>query len=164
MQTFMRRMKESVGLSYPLQYQERIEKLKHLGQEEIEKIIHDILTKPQHVMNFPGKTMIADAILQAQQEERNLIEFEAPLLTFPRATPERWNGNIDNINTITGEYTIFTGKEYELHNLRLNKKFKGGPQIVPALQNALGDPFKVTMQIDAYKTPSSRFIVLFPYV
>jgi hypothetical protein len=163
MQTLVRRMKETVGLTYPEKYQARIDYLKKYGQEEIEKVIHDILTKPQHVMDFPGKIMISEAILQAQQEECNFIQFEAPLLTFPRATPQQWNGNIDHIDTITGEYTIFTGKEYENHNLRLNKKFKGGPQIVPALQEALGGNFKVTMRIDANATPSSRFIVIFPY-
>ncbi len=160
----MKRMKESVGLTYPEKYQERIQHLKECGNEEIQKVIHDILTKPQHILEFPGKLMISDAIEQALSEERNYIEFEAPLLTFPRSTPEQWNGNIDNIDTITGEYNIFTGKEYEKHNLRLNKKFGGGPQIIPALEKALGKPYKVTMRIDAYATPSSRFIVIFPYV
>lgn len=143
---------------YPEQYRLRIEALKRLGEAEIETVIQDIFTKPQRIVGQSQKMLLSDAIQQAKQEERVFLEIEAPFLTFPRATPEQWNGNIDSIDTITGIYTIFTGDEFEKHNLRLKKVYKGGPQILPALQKALG--YNITMKVDPFISPSSRFIIV----
>lgn len=156
----MKQAYESMTQSYPEQYKERIQKLNVLGKEGIQMVINDILTKPQRIVDQSEKMLLSDAIQQAQREERNFIQIEAPFLTFPRATPEQWNGNIDSIDTITGTYTIFTGDEFEKHNLRLKKTYKGGPQIVPALKKALG--YNITMRVDPNCSPSSRFIIVFP--
>lgn len=152
----------SLRYPYPEQYKARIEALKRLGEAEIERVVDDIISKPQSIVGQSEKMLLSDAIAQARQEERDMIEIAAPFLLFPKATPERWNGNIDSIDTITGTYTIFTGNEFELHNLRLKKCYKGGPRIVPALQQALGYHCNVTMRVDPYMTPSSRFIVILP--
>jgi len=148
---------------YPEKFRERIQKLKSLGESEIETVIEEILTKPQRFVGFSDKMLLSDAIALAKKEEQNFLEMEAPFLVFPRATPQQWNGNIDSIDTITGTYTIFTGDDSEKHNLRLKKFYKGGPQILPALKRVLGYEFNVTMKIDPLITPSSRFILVFPY-
>jgi hypothetical protein len=145
-----------------VQFRDRIYDLKSLGETEIASVIQDILTKPQRFVGYPDKMLLSDAIALAKKEERNFLEFEAPFLTFPKATPERWNGNIDSIDTITGTYTIFTGDEFEKHNLRLKKFYKGGPQILPALKRVLGPEYNVTMKVDTYMAPSSRFILVLP--
>ena len=154
---------ESLRHPYPEKYKGRIQELKRLGEAEIQKVIEEIQTKPQRIAGQSEKMLLSEAIEQAKKEERSIVEIEAPFLTFPRATPERWNGNIDSIDTITGTYTIFTGEDIERHNLRLKKFYQGGPQIVPALRRALGYQYNVTMKIDPYLSPASRFILVLPY-
>lgn len=153
-------MKQMVQ-GYPEKYKARIETLKTLGEQELQSFIEKFLTEPQNIIGFSGKTTISDAIQQAQREDLNFLEVEAPFLTFPRATPNKWNGNIDSIDTITGTYNIFTGEDHEIHNLRLNKKYKGGPQLIPTLQKMISSEIRVTMRVDPMICPSSRIILIF---
>lgn len=157
------RVTQSLGLSYPEEYIPRIHALKHVAEEEIAKTIDELLTKPQWIVNSSTKMTLGEAIKDALQDGRNMVEIAAPLLTFPHATPEKWNGDIDHVDTITGTYHLFTGKPtYIQYGDHLLTKFKGAPTIVPALKKALGDNFNVTMSVDAYKSPSSRFVIVFP--
>lgn len=157
------RITQSLGLSYPEEFLPRIQLLKTLGEKEIEGVIHQLLSEPQHIVNRSEKMLLTDAIREAIQEEQQILEVEAPLLTFPRATPQQWNGMIDHIDTITGTYNLYVGPQYPTHfGEHFLKKFKGGPQIVPALNKALGPKYKVTMMVNAYKSPASRFILVLP--
>ncbi len=157
-----KRISESLGLSYPEEYLNRIQLLKKLGEIEIEKTVEEILTTPQRIVGFSEPMLVADAVAKAIVRKLNYIEVAAPLLTFPRATPTQWNGNVDHIDTITGTYNLYVGKTWEVpYGPHLLKTFKGGPQIVPALKKALGPNFEVTMKIDSHSTPSSRFILVF---
>ena len=151
----------SESLGYPKQYKARIQALKKLGEEEIEKTIDEILTKPQFIVGR-GKMHLFDAIRDALHDGQTFIEIAAPLLTFPRATPEKWNGDIDHIDTITGSYYIFTGQPFYItYGDHLLTKYKGGPTLVSLLQKTLGDGFNVTMKVDANKSPASRIILVF---
>ena len=148
--------------AYPDQYKPQIESLKKLGEQELQTVIQEFLTQPQRIVGFHEKMTVSDAIQQAQKEDSDFLEIQAPFLTFPRATSTKWNGNIDHIDTITGTYHIFTGKQdHERINLRLMKQFKGGPQLVPTLQKAIGHSILVTMRVDPMSSPSSRIILVF---
>lgn len=154
-------MMKQVIQGYPEQYKERILSLKSLGEQELQTVINDLLTKPQRFVGFSGTLTLSEAIQQAQREDLNFLQMEAPFLTFPKATPTKWNGCRDHIDTITGTYFIFTGKnEYERTNLRLMKPYKGGPQLVPTLQKALGSDIRVTMKVDPMMTPASRILLV----
>jgi hypothetical protein len=107
--------------------------------------------------------LLTDAIVKAIELEENFLEMEAPLLTFPRATPTAWNGDRDHVDTIRGTYHIFTGGELDAGNLRLMKTFKGAPQFLPAFKKILGRNFQVTMKIDPNKVPASRIIMVFTH-
>lgn len=158
----IKRVSESLGLSYPDEHLSRIHKLKRLAEDEMAKVIDEILTKPQRFVNRSESMYLTDALKEALEEERHMLEIEAPFLTFPYATDKQWNGDIDHVDTITGTYCLFTGKDtYTTYGDHLLTKYKGAPQIVPALQKALGHNFNVTMVVDANKSPSSRFILVF---
>ena len=157
------RITQSMGLSYPEEYLPRIQLLKKVGEKEIETVIHQLLSEPQTIVNRSEKMLLADAIREAIEEEQPTLEVEAPLLTFPRATPQQWNGTIDHIDTITGTYNLYVGREFPTHYSEHHlKKFPGGPKVVTALNKALGPQYKVTMMVDAYKCPASRFILVLP--
>lgn len=157
------KLSETLGFSYPKEHLARIHALKRLGEEEIHKTIDEILTKPQWIVGRSGKMLLTDALRDAIHDGQTLIEIAAPLLTFPRATPEKWNGDIDHVDTITGTYSLFTGNEnYYTYGDHLLTKYKGGPTLVPFLRKALGEQFNVTMKVDAYKDPASRIILVFP--
>ena len=144
---------------YPEKYEKRIQALKVYTEEEIAKCVQEILTKPQWIVHRSEKMLLLEAVQEARNEGRNMIEIEAPLLTFPRATKEKWNGTIDHCDTITGMYHLYIGEEYTTHyGDHLLKTFKGGPKIVPALKKALG--CNITMIVDAEKSPASRFIII----
>lgn len=154
-------MIKQVVQGYPEQYKDRIHQLKTLGELELQTVVNDLLTKPQRFVEFSGTLTLSDAIQQAQREDLDFLQMEAPFLTFPKATPTKWNGYRDHIDTITGTYFIFTGKhEYERTNLRLMKSYKGGPQLVPTLQKALGNEIRVTMRVDPMISPSSRILLV----
>ena len=157
------RISQSLGLSYPEEYIPRIQALKQTAEEEIAKTVDDLLTKPQWIAGTSIRMTVGEAIQQALSDERNMVEVAAPLLTFPHATPTKWNGDIDHVDTITGTYHLFTGKPtYIQYGDHLLTKFKGAPTIVVALKKALGDNFNVTMVIDANKSPAARFVIVFP--
>lgn len=157
------RVSQTLGLQYPDEYIPRILSLKKLAEDEIAITIDDLLTNPQWIAGTSCQMTIGDAIKDALQDERTMVEIAAPLLTFPKATPELWNGEIDHVDTITGTYHLFTGKpSYIQYGDHLVTSFKGAPCIVPALKKVLGDSFNVTMMIDANKSPASRFIIVFP--
>lgn len=157
------RITQSLGLSYPEEYIPRIHTLKGVAEEEIAKVIDELLTKPQWIVGTSLKMTVGEAIQDALREERGMVEIAAPLLTFPKATPEKWNGDVDHVDTITGTYSLFTGKStYIQYGDHLLTKFKGAPSIVPALRKALGDNFNVTIAIDANKSPAARFVIVFP--
>lgn len=158
----MKRMSESLGLSYPEEYLNRIHRLKALGEKEIATVVEEILTQPQQIVGGLQPKLLKDAVQDCLDSDRNFLEIKAPLLTFPRATPTQWNGNVDHVDTITGTYHLYLGKKWEpKYGSHLLKTFKGGPQIVTALKKALGPNVEVTMKIDAYSSPSSRFILIF---
>ena len=160
---FVNKISESLGLSYPEEYLSRIQALKRLGEQEISKVVEEILTTPQWVVGRSEKLLLTDAFKEAVQEGRSLVEIEAPLLTFPRGSPTQWNGDIDHVDTITGTYFLFVGKiGYITYGDHLLKKFSGAPTIVPALKKALGPQYQVTMSVDAYKSPASRFVIVLP--
>lgn len=149
--------------SYPEKYKVRIRNLKRSTEEDINKCIDEILTKPHHFTGFRDRMLLTDAIVKAIELEENFLEMEAPLLTFPRASPTAWNGDRDHVDTITGTYHIFTGGEYDSGNLRFMKSFKGAPQFLPAFKKVLGPNFQVTMKIDPNKVPASRIIMVFTH-
>ena len=160
---FVNKISENLGLSYPEKYLLRIQALKRLGENEISKVIQEILTTPQWVVGRSEKLLLADAMKEAVEEGRYLVEIEAPLLTFPRGSPTQWNGDIDHVDTITGMYFLFVGdKPYITYGDHLLKKFSGGPMIAPALKKALGPEYQVTLSVDAYKSPASRFVIVLP--
>lgn len=160
---FVKKISESFGLSYPDEHLPRIQNLKYLAEEEIAKVVDDILTNPQWIVGKSQRMTLGEAIKEATYDGSNLIEIAAPLLTFPRATKEEWNGDIDHIDTITGTYCLFTGNtRYITYGDHLLTKYKGGPRVVPALKKVLGEEFEITLSIDASKSPSSRFMILIP--
>ena len=160
---FVEKVSQSLGLSYPDEHLDRIQTLKQLANEEIQAVINDLLTKPQWIIGKSEKMTFGEAVNEALRDESNLVEIAAPLLTFPKATKEEWNGDIDHIDTITGTYCLFTGNPgYITYSDRLLTKYKGGPRIVPALKKILGDNFQVTMVVDANRSPSSRFVIVIP--
>jgi hypothetical protein len=163
MSYLLSKITQSLGLSYPDEYLQRIQFLKGMAEREINSVVEHILTSPQEIVNRCDKIFLTDAIKEAIQEGRNSIEVAAPLLTFPKATPEQWNGLIDHVDTITGTYFLYEGDALPIHyGDHLLKKFPGGPKIVTALNKALGSQYHVTMNIDAYKTPASRFVITLP--
>ena len=160
---FLSRISASLGLSYPEEYMTRIHRLKAMAENEIDMAVEEILTTPQRIVGYAESMLLADAIKEAVREGRGSLEVVAPLLTFPRATPEQWNGTIDHFDTITGTYVLYMGEPFATqHGEHLFKKFAGGPKIVPALKRALGSDYNVTMSIDAYRSPASRFIIILP--
>jgi hypothetical protein len=160
---FMKKVSQSMGLSYPDQHLARIQNLKHLAEEEIETVIDDLLTNPQTIVGTSHKMTLGDAVKEAIRNGSDLVEVAAPLLTFPRATKEQWNGDIDHVDTITGTYFLFTGNpSYISYGKHLLTSYKGAPRIVPSLKKALGDNFNITMVIDAHKSPACRFVIIVP--
>lgn len=156
---FINKITESFGLSYPEEYLSRIQYLKRLAEEEIAKVIDDILTKPQCIVGRSDKLLLVDALKEGQ----TIVEIEAPLLTFPRATPDQWNGTIDHMDAISGTYYLYEGDALPLYyGDHLLKRFSGAPKICPALKKALGPNYQVTMITDAYKSPASRFVIVLP--
>ena len=159
----MKKVSQSMGLSYPDQHLARIQTLKHLAEEEIETVIDDLLTNPQTIVGTSHKMTLGDAMKEAIRDGSDLVEIAAPLLTFPKATKGQWNGDIDHVDTITGTYSLFTGnRSYITYGKHLLTNYKGGPRIVPALKRALGDNFNVTMVVDPQKSPASRFVIIIP--
>ncbi len=159
----MSKVSESLGLSYPEEHLSRIQKLKHLAQEEIDKVIDDLLTNPQWIVGKSQRMPLGQAVHEAIKDETYLLEVAAPLLTFPRATKEKWNGDVDHVDTITGTYFLFTGNPgYLTYGQHLLTKYKGGPTMVSGLRKALGHDFNVTMAIDANRSPASRFVIVIP--
>ena len=157
------KVSESLGLSYPGEYLSRIQLLKRLAEKELEKVVDEILTRPQHIVDHSQPMLLSDAIAVAISEGRNIVEVGAPLLTFPKATKEQWNGDIDHVDTIEGIYNLYIGSPHEVrYGDHLLKKFKGAPTVVSALRKALGDNYQVTMSVDAMKSPASRFIIVIP--
>lgn len=141
----------------------RIHLLKAVGEREIQKVVDDILTKEVWIAGRSDRMLLADAIQEAIHEERSTIEVAAPLLTFPKATEEQWNGTIDHLDTITGTYNLYIGDPFATHyGEHMLKKFSGGPKIAHALRKALGSEYQVTMSVDAYKSPASRFVIVLP--
>jgi hypothetical protein len=107
--------------------------------------------------------LLTDALREATHDGQTLLEIAAPLLTFPRATPEKWNGDIDHVDTITGTYYLFTGNEaYYTYGDHLLTKYKGGPTLLPFLRKALGEDFHIVMNVNPQKDPASRIILVFP--
>lgn len=158
----MKRVSETMGLSYPEEYLPRIAKLKSLGEKEIANVVEEILSQPQEIVGSIRPRLLNDAIQESLAAGQTNLEFKAPLLTFPRATPTQWNGEIDHLDTITGTYTLYLGEPWQpQYGPHLLKTFKGAPQIVPALQKALGRNVQVLLKIDAYSNPSSRFVLHF---
>jgi hypothetical protein len=156
------KLSETLGFTYPKEHAARIDALKRLGEQEIHKTIDEILTKPQYIVD-KGKMLLTDALKEAVHDGQTMIQIAAPLLTFPRATPEKWNGDIDHVDTITGTYSLFTGNEnYYTYGDHLLTKYKGGPTLVPFLRKALGEQFNITMKVDTHKDPASRIILVFP--
>ena len=159
----VQKLSQSLGLSYPDEHLPRIQALKQLAEEEIEKVIDNILTQPQWVVGKSQKLTLVEAMKEAIHDGSDLVEVAAPLLTFPRASNEQWNGDIDHVDTVTGVYSLFTGNQgYITYGDQLLTKYKGAPMIVPALKKALGENFNVTMVIDANKSPASRFVIVLP--
>lgn len=158
-----KKVTQSLGLSYPEEHLPRIQKLKHLAHEELEKVIDELLTKPQWIVGKSQQMTLGEAIQEAIKEENDIVEIAAPLLTFPRATKEQWNGDIDHVDTITGTYFLFTGNPgYITYGKHLLTKYSGAPKVVSALNKALGHQFNVTMVIDANRSPASRFVIVIP--
>ena len=144
--------------SYPNEFRERIATLKSFGEKEIQALVEELTTLPQTFVGHRKKMVLSDAIQLTKKEGNKVLEMKAPYLTFSKKERStQWDGNIDNINTITGTYRIFAGENKT--NLRLVKTYEGGPKMAPALERALGPGFRVTMRVDPYITPSSRFVI-----
>lgn len=155
-------LKETLGLSYPKSYKKRIDALRRLAIQEIEATIDDILTKEQRFVGYSTPMHLEDAINYARGQEKGFLEFEAPLLTFPKATPEQWNGEIDHVDTMTGEYFLYTGTQLDQYSSHLLKRFKGAPQFVHAFKKVLGPNANVVVSVDINKSPVSRIILVLP--
>ena len=157
----LRSIQESIQAyrySYPNEYRARIASLKSFGEKEIDALIQELTTLPQTFVGHHNKMTLSDAIKLTRKEGNTVLEMKAPYLTFSKKTRAgQWDGNIDNINTITGTYRIFDGTNPT--NLRMVKNYEGGPQIAPALEKTLGSGFRVMMRVDPYITPSSRFVI-----
>ncbi len=160
---FAKKVTDSLGLSYPDEYLVRIQHLKHLAEEEISKVIDTLLTKPQWIVGKSQKMTLSEAIKEAVWDGTNIVEVAAPLLTFPHATDDKWNGDIDHVDVISGIYFIFTGNPfYVTYGDHLLTKYRGAPQILPALEKILGSGFHVTMVNNPNKSPASRFLIVLP--
>ena len=146
----------------PTRYRGRIEALRQAAEFEISQCIDELLSKPQYIITFEKRMSLIDAIALCLEEKIDMLEVEAPLLTFPRATANEWNGDIDHVDTLTGTYTIFTGSEYDIGNVRYMRSYKGAPQFISALRKVLGRNINITMHVDPKRSPSARILLVLP--
>lgn len=161
MYRMMTKVKESLGLTYPEIYAKRIEHLRGLATKEIEATIDDIMNKEQRIVGYFTPLPLEEAIKYASEEEKGFIELRAPLLTFPKATSTQWNGDMDHVDTITGEYCIYTGSETDAYSSHRLKRFKGAPTFIRAFKKVLGPTMNVVLSVDLTKSPSCRIIIIF---
>lgn len=147
---------DSFFLGYPVKEKNRILALKTTAITGIQQGIDQFLTENLYCINYDKRLTLTDALKRAKEDDSTMLQFEAPLLTFPRSTPARWNGDIDHVDTITGTY-------YLVDNLQSIRSYRGAPKFIDVLRSTLKSNFNITMRVDANMTPSSRIILVFRY-